>query len=128
MSFITKKGLRALMYDTIRYGEVVDMPWSYEMSFDYDKGVFHMHCTEEVNPNDFDAQWEDVISMYEDLWSGDDFNYRRMINITFPELEYQTLDGVDFRYEPDSGVLYADDGLKVTEIRNADDFKRFMKE
>lgn len=128
MAFITKKGLRALMYDAVRYAEVMYMPWEYELSFDYDKGLFHMHCTEEDNPNDFDAGMEEILSMYEDMWSGDEFNYRRMIKMTSPELEYRTLDGVVFRYEPDSGVLYADDGIKVTEIRDSEDFKRFMEE
>ena len=43
MTLITKKGLRVLMYEAIVDGDVVDMPWNYEMHFDYDNGMFHMH-------------------------------------------------------------------------------------
>ena len=34
MPLMTKKGLRVLMYEAIVDGDVVDMPWEYEMHFD----------------------------------------------------------------------------------------------
>ena len=80
MPLMTKKGLRVLMYEAIVDGDVVDMPWDYEMHFDYDRSVFHMHSTDSMNPNDFDATKEQIIDMYEDLWIGNEHNYRYAID------------------------------------------------
>ena len=57
MPLMTKKGLRVLMYEAIVDGDVVDMPWDYEMHFDYDRSVFHMHSTDSMNPNSWQFSW-----------------------------------------------------------------------
>lgn len=127
MPLMTKKGLRVLMYEAMRDGEVVDMPWDYEMHFDYDRSVFHMHSTDSMNPNDFDATMEEIIDLYEDLWIGDERNYRYAIDFAVSENGYLTLDWVEFKYDPDSKTLFADDLYTITPIHDLDEFKRFME-
>ena len=127
MPLITKKGLMTLMYEAMRDGEVVDMPWDYEMHFDYDRSVFHMHSTDSMNPNDFDATMEEIIDLYEDLWIGDERNYRYAIDAAVSENGYLTLDWVEFKYDPDSKTLFADDLYTITPIHDLDEFKRFME-
>ena len=127
MPLITKKGLMTLMYEAMRDGEVVDMPWDYEMHFDYDRSVFHMHSTDSMNPNDFDATMEEIIDLYEDLWIGDERNYRYAIDFAVSENGYLTLDWVEFKYDPDSKTLFADDLYTITPIHDLDEFKRFME-
>ena len=127
MPLITKKGLMTLMYEAMRYGEVVDMPWDYEMHFDYDRSVFHMHSTDSMNPNDFDATMEEIIDLYEDLWTGDERNYRYAIDFAVSENGYLTLDWIEFKYDPDSKTLFADDLYTITPIHDLDEFKRFME-
>lgn len=127
MPLMTKKGLRVLMYEAMRDGEVVDMPWDYEMHFDYDRSVFHMHSTDSMNPNDFDATMEEIIYLYEDLWIGDERNYRYAIDAAVSENGYLTLDWVEFKYDPDSKTLFADDLYTITPIHDLDEFKRFME-
>ena len=127
MPLITKKGLMTLMYEAMRDGEVVDMPWDYEMHFDYDRSVFHMHSTDSMNPNDFDATMEEIIDLYEDLWIGDKRNYRYAIDAAVSENGYLTLDWVEFKYDPDSKTLFADDLYTITPIHDLDEFKRFME-
>ena len=101
MPLMTKKGLRVLMYEAIVDGDVVDMPWDYEMHFDYDRSVFHMHSTDSMNPNDFDATKDEIIDLYEDLWIGDERNYRYAIDAAVSENGYLTLDWIEFKYDPD---------------------------
>ena len=127
MPLITKKGLMTLMYEAMRDGEVVDMPWDYEMHFDYDRSVFHMHSTDSMNPNDFDATMEEIIDLYEDLWIGDERNYRYAIDAAVSENGYLTLDWVEFKYDPDSKTLFADDLYTITPIHDLDEFKRLME-
>ena len=127
MPLITKKGLMTLMYEAMRDGEVVDMPWDYEMHFDYDRSVFHMHSTDSMNPNDFDATMEEIIDLYEDLWIGDERNYRYAIDFAVSENGYLTLDWVEFKYDPDSKTLFADDLYTIRPIHDLDEFKRFME-
>ena len=127
MPLITKKGLMTLMYEAMRDGEVVDMPWDYEMHFDYDRSVFHMHSTDSMNPNDFDATMEEIIDLYEDLWIGDERNYRYAIDAAVSENGYLTLDWIEFKYDPDSKTLFADDLYTITPIHDLDEFKRFME-
>lgn len=127
MPLMTKKGLRALMYEAMRDGEVVDMPWDYEMYFDYDRSVFHMHSTDSMNPNDFDATMDEIIDLYEDLWEGSERNYRYAIDAAVSENGYLTLDWVEFKYNPDSKTLFADDLYTITPIHDLDEFKRFME-
>ena len=128
MALMTKKGIRALMCDAIRSGEVVDMPWEYVMKFDDDRYVFHMHRIDEDYPYDFDAQWEDIISMYEDLWIGNERTYRYAIDCAISEDGYVTLDGVELKYDLDSGTLFADDMQTITPIHNLEEFRRFMED
>ena len=127
MPLITKKGLMTLMYEAMRDGEAVDMPWDYEMHFDYDRSVFHMHSTDSMNPNDFDATMEEIIDLYEDLWIGDERNYRYAIDAAVSENGYLTLDWVEFKYDLDSKTLFADDLYTITPIHDLDEFKRFME-
>ena len=127
MPLITKKGLMTLMYEAMRDGEVVDMPWDYEMHFDYDRSVFHMHSTDSMNPNDFDATMEEIIDLYEDLWIGDERNYRYAIDAAVSGNGYLTLDWIEFKYDPDSKTLFADDLYTITPIHDLDEFKRFME-
>ena len=122
MALMTKKGIRALMYEAMRDGEVVDMPWDYEMHFDYERSVFHMHSTDSMNPNDFDATMEEIIDLYEDLWAGSERNYRYAIDDAVSEDGYFTLDGVELKYDLDSGTLFADDMQTITPIHNLDEF------
>ena len=127
MPLMTKKGLMTLMYEAMRDGDVVDMPWDYEMHFDYDRSVFHMHSTDSMNPNDFDATMEEIIDLYEDLWAGSERNYRYAIDFAVSENGYLTLDWVEFKYDPDSKTLFADDLHTITPIHDLDEFKRFME-
>lgn len=127
MPLITKKGLMTLMYEAMRDGEVVDMPWDYEMHFDYDRSVFHMHSTDSMNPNDFDATMEEIIDLYEDLWAGSERNYQYAIDAAVSENGYLTLDWVEFKYDPDSKTLFADDLYTIRPIHDLDEFKRFME-
>lgn len=127
MTLITKKGLRALMCDAIRYGETVDMPWDYEMMFDYDNGMFEMHCTDSMNPNDFNGYMEDILWFYEDLWKGDEFNYRRVYDSVTNEGCVETLDGVEFKFDTPSGQMYADRMGEITVIYGLGDFRKFME-
>ena len=127
MPLMTKKGLRVLMYEAIVDGDVVDMPWDYEMHFDYDRSVFHMHSTDSMNPNDFDATKDEIIDLYEDLWIGVERNYRYAIDFAVSENGYLTLDWVEFKYDPDSKTLFADDLHTITPIHDLDEFKRFME-
>lgn len=127
MILMTKKNLRDLIYEAIRSGAILDMPWDYEIKFNDDTGMFEMHCDLD-DTCDYSGDMEEIIGHYEDIWKGDEFNYERVCNSVMNEGCVETLDGVEFKLDMPSGRMYADRMGEITWIDGLDDFRKLMEE